>query len=288
MWLLPLVSGLHLVTRARVEPVEVLHLDATVRTVDFEKLATHPDFLASTQAEIEAFVKGKVCAAPAAAAPEAAPAANATANASFLLLRVRNATNGTNGTEAAANGTEAPAPECPVVVRLFGNPFHIHVEAPFSEATEAVFASPELPKEMSDFLLTLPPVLLFAPAPPIVETVSVEKKAIASVIPDCEAHLPGLLKSLSAAYTERMLPWALDGACGSFMTTLSFSPGQTATDEDRIFCETASKKLMKEHFVGDREYEDWCVEVCERRNGPTAVCARPSEAPASLVARLRR
>lgn len=291
MWLLPLVWAIRLQTRMSVEPVDVLQVDLTVSDVNYEQLATHPDLVNQTEQALTDFFKSKVCGGPAPeeglppAAEEAAAEENATAPALLTMgARVGNATDGNatdgNATDAAA-APAGPGCDVNVVVRLYGNPFHVHAEIPYSEDFEATFSDEGFPKEFSDFLLTVSPVLLYAPAPPIAELAHVEKKSVASVIPECEAHLPGLLKELSAAYTNRMLPWALDGACGSFMVSFSFSASHTPNDADRVFCEGQSKKLMREHFGDahssswnvDKNFADWCVTVCERKHGKTAVCA---------------
>merc|ERR1719214_433703 len=136
---------------------------------------------------------------------------------------------------------------------------------------------------LSDFLTKVPSVLLYASAPPINEYAAVSSANITSVIPGCETHLEHLIKEFRAAYTNRMVPWALDGACGAFATTLSFATTNKPSDEDKAFCETATKHLMRHHYKGvdfysseepeEKDYQDWCVNVCEYRHGPTAICA---------------
>jgi hypothetical protein len=256
--------------RKAAEPVQVLHLDATVEYVDYVSLAHHEDLKNFTEASLADFLVDVAC-------NTSAPASDAL----IELRAVKARRNETNATEPAA----APAEEkcTSAVVRLFGNPFHIHAELPYSPEAEAMLKDPDLPKKISDYLVKVPSVLLYASAPPICEFATVEAANVTSVIPGCEDHLEHLIKEFRAAYTNRMVPWALDGACGAFATTLSFATTNKPSDEDKAFCETATKHLMRHHYKGvdfyssdtpeEKDYQDWCVNVCEYRHGPTAICA---------------
>merc|ERR1719321_1284680 len=77
--------------------------------------------------------------------------------------------------------------------------------------------------KLSNYLIKVPSVLLYSNSPPICEFAYVAAANVTSVIPGCENHLEHLIKEFRAAYTNRMVPWALDGACGAFATTLSFA-----------------------------------------------------------------
>jgi len=249
-----------------------LHLDATVEFVDYVSLAHHEDLKNFTEASIADFLVDLAC-----------NTSSAGANSSDALIELR-------AVKARRNETNATAPaeeKCTsAVVRLFGNPFHIHAELPYSPEAEAALSDPSVPKKISDFLIKVPSVLLYSSAPPICEFAYIESANVTSVIPGCENHLEHLIKEFRAAYTNRMVPWALDAACGSFATTLSFAVTNKPSAEDEAFCETATKHLMRHHYKGvdfyssetpeEKDYQDWCVNVCEYRHGPTAICAVPS------------
>jgi hypothetical protein len=275
------------------EPVQVLHFDATVDYVDYVSLAHHEDLKNFTEASLADFLVDIAC--------NTSMSGDSAANASLIELRaVKVNRNATNATEPAA-----PAPEkcTSAVVRLFGNPFHIHAELPYSPEAEAALKAPAVPKMISDYLVKVPSVLLYSSSPPICEFAYVDSANVTSVIPGCENHLEHLIKEFRAAYTNRMVPWALDGACGAFATTLSFATTNKPSDEDKAFCQTATKHLMRHHYSGvdfyssdapaEKDYQEWCVNVCEYRHGPTAICAVASNgtnAPAntSLVVKASR
>lgn len=277
-----LAAGFRLRTRESVTPVEVVKVSAVVEHVDFSMLAQHQDLVEFATEQLTTYISQLGCGS--------ADAGDLAAqNASFLSVG-RNATNGTNATEAAGCGLST-------YIRLSGSAEGMHIAGELSaeagapallqaarKATalpdaQANLAAPEVAEELSNFLLTVPPVLLYSSSPPIVHFVTVTNETVTPVIPECEKHLPSLIASFRRAYTNRMVPFALDGACGSFMTTLSFATTTAPTDADRVFCETATKHLMNTHFAGDKEYADWCVTVCERRHGKTAVCSSPGAAP---------
>jgi hypothetical protein len=260
--------------RKAAEPVEVLHFDATVEYVDYVSLAHHEDLKNFTEATLADFLVDLACNSTAGAG---------NASESLIELRakavLRNATNATTPAAEPEKCTSA-------VVRLFGNPFHIHAELPYSPEAEAALKDPAVPKKISDYLIKVPSVLLYASSPPICEFAYVSAANVTSVIPGCENHLEHLIKEFRAAYTNRMVPWAMDAACGAFATTLSFATTNKPSDEDKAFCETATKHLMRHHYSGvdfyssespeEKDYEEWCVNVCEYRHGPTAICAVPS------------
>jgi len=261
--------------RKEAEPVQVLHFDATVEYVDYVSLARHEDLKNFTEASLADFLVDLAC--------------NTSAPASDALIELRAVRrNESNATEEPA---AAPAEEekcTSAVVRLFGNPFHIHAELPYSPEAEAALKDPAVPKKISDYLIKVPSVLLYSNSPPICEFAYVAAANVTSVIPGCENHLEHLIKEFRAAYTNRMVPWALDAACGAFATTLSFATTNKPSDEDKAFCETATKHLMRHHYKGvdfysseapeEKDYEEWCVNVCEYRHGPTAICAVASNA----------
>jgi hypothetical protein len=259
------------VKKADAVPVHVLQMDATVEYIDYVSLAKHDDLQEFTSVAVQEYLVDYVCSA-----------GDATALL-HMLSRAENATNGTNGTNDTAEVVAEEPPCTSAVVRLFGNPFHIHAEFPYSPQAEAALKDPSLPKRLSNYLLTVPSALLYANAPPICEHVSVTSLNVTSVIPECHVHLAHLMKEFRAAYTNRMVPWALDAACGSFSTTLSFATTNKPSGPDQAFCETATKHLMNHHYSGvdfysreepaEKDYEEWCVKVCEYRHGPTAVCA---------------
>jgi hypothetical protein len=274
--LLPLLAGAFRLRTHRVrkaEPVQVLHFDATVESVDYVSLARHEDLKNFTEASIADLLVDIAC---------NSSAAGANASALIELRAVKR--NATNATEAPA----APAEEkcTSAVVRLFGNPFHIHAELPYSAEAEAALKDPAVPKMISDFMIKVPSVLLYSSAPPICEFAYINSANVTSVIPGCENHLEHLIKEFRAAYTNRMVPWAMDAACGAFATTLSFATTNKPSDEDKAFCETATKHLMRHHYSGvdfyssdtpeEKDYQEWCVNVCEYRHGPTAICAVPT------------
>merc|ERR1719271_1640042 len=73
---------------------------------------------------------------------------------------------------------------------------------------------------------------------------------------------------------------------GSFAKALSFATQYSPTEADKVFCQTASHHLLHLHYedVGfqhtegrpeGKDYQDWCVEVCQYRHGETQICARP-------------
>jgi hypothetical protein len=255
--------------RKEAEPVQVLHFDATVDYVDYVSLAHHEDLKNFTEANLADFLVDLAC--------KSGDAANSSASLIELRAVKRNATNDTT--------KPAPAEEkcTSAVVRLFGNPFHIHAELPYSAEAEAALKDSAVPKLLSDYLVKVPSVLLYSSSPPICEFAQVSAANVTSVIPGCENHLEHLIKEFRAAYTNRMVPWALDAACGSFATTLSFAVTNKPSAEDEAFCETATKHLMRHHYKGvdfyssetpeEKDYQDWCVSVCEYRHGPTAICA---------------
>jgi hypothetical protein len=269
--------------RKAAEPVQVLHFDATVEYVDYVSLAHHEDLKNFTEASLADFLVDVACGAGA-----------AEGEALVELKAVKANRKAMNETAPAAGEKCSSA-----VVRLFGNPFHIHAELPYSPEAEAALKDPAVPKMLSDFLTKVPSVLLYASAPPINEYAAVSSANITSVIPGCESHLEHLIKEFRAAYTNRMVPWALDGACGAFATTLSFATTNKPSDADKAFCETATKHLMRHHYGGvdfksgahvngpgalpawekkdfspeEKDYQEWCVNVCEYRHGPTAICA---------------
>jgi len=264
--------------RKAAEPVQVLHLDATVEYVDYVSLAHHEDLKNFTEASLADFLVDLACNTSGASAESS--------DALIELRAVKVNRNETNATEPAAAPEE---PKCTsAVVRLFGNPFHIHAELPYSPEAEAALKDPAVPMKLSNYLIKLPSVLLYSNSPPICEFAYVEAANVTSVIPGCENHLEHLIKEFRAAYTNRMVPWALDGACGAFATTLSFATTNKPSDEDKAFCETATKHLMRHHYKGvdfysseapeEKDYEEWCVNVCEYRHGPTAICAVASNA----------
>jgi hypothetical protein len=288
---LPLLAlGFRLRTRTSVtpaEPVEMLTVEATVEYVDYASMSKHADLVELTKSSVANFIQATACNNTVAA------------DSAFLqigkALRRGNASNGTN--ESAPESAPGEAAEEPAdgsdcgkaVVRFFGNPFHISAEMPSDPDAKAALEDPGFPKLLSDFLLTVPGVLLYASAPPICEFATVATKNVTSVIPGCEEHLPKLLSEMRHAYTNRMVPWAINAACGAFATTLSFASSSTPNEADRVFCETASKHLMHTHYDGvtfqheegrptGKEYQDWCVEVCEYRHGPTQVCSRGANA----------
>jgi hypothetical protein len=259
------------------EPVEVLTVDATVEHVDYEAMAKHEDLVELTKSEIARFIRHLAC-------NMSAP----TPSLEFMQLGRRNATNGTNDTAPGEPAEPVPDDSCPTpAVRLFGNPFHVHAElAPASPDALALLGDGSFPKALSDYLLMVPGVLLYAKSAPICEFALIETKNITSVIPGCEAHLPKLLSEMRHAYTNRMVPWALNAACGAFATTLSFATQYSPTETDKVFCQTASHHLLHLHYeaVGfqhtegrpeGKDYQDWCVEVCQYRHGETQICARP-------------
>jgi hypothetical protein len=265
----------------KAEPVHVLHIDATVEYVDYVSLSKHEDLKNFTEATLADFLVDVAC--------------NTTAPGEALIqlrAEARNATNGTNATEPAAPAAPAAPEKCTsAVVRLFGNPFHIHAELPYSPEAEAALSDPAVAKMISDYLIKVPSVLLYSSAPPICEFAYVSSANVTSVIPGCENHLEHLIKEFRAAYTNRMVPWAMDAACGAFATTLSFATTNKPSDEDKAFCETATKHLMRHHYKGvdfyssdapeEKDYQEWCVNVCEYRHGPTAICAVASNGTAS-------
>jgi hypothetical protein len=260
--------------RKEAEPVQVLHFDATVEYVDYVSLAHHEDLKNFTEATLADFLVDVAC-----------NTSGASAESLIELRAVKARRNETNATEPAAPA--AAEEKCAsAVVRLFGNPFHIHAELPYSPEAEAALKDPSVPMKLSNFLIKVPSVLLYSSSPPISEFAYVESANVTSVIPGCENHLEHLIKEFRAAYTNRMVPWALDAACGAFATTLSFATTNKPSNEDQAFCETATKHLMRHHYKGvdfyssetpeEKDYQDWCVNVCEYRHGPTAICAVPA------------
>lgn len=325
-WLLALASARRNDTSG--DTVEVLHVTGVVQHVDFSHIAMQPEALAATKESIKNFFTEKVCKAGEAGEEKPALLQELKLGRNTLLRRakllvesalLRNDTNGTNGT----NGTNATAgPNCtggePVVILAYtssssgpaGNDvlglvqskapqsMSFLIELEYSEAAEKALSDEGFPKEMSDYLLTVPQVILYADEPPIVPKVTVEKKEIESMVPGCTTHIPPLLAAFRQSYTNRMTPWALDSACGAFMTGLSFSTDDMVSHDDKVFCETASKHLMRTHFSAsaahepwthtaneDSTYEQWCHDVCEHKHGPLRVCALPAAAaPASEAA----
>jgi len=255
--------------RKDAEPVQVLHFDATVDYVDYVSLAHHEDLKNFTEASLADYIVDLAC------------KSDAAANSSDALIELRAVKK--NETNATAAPEE---PKCTsAVVRLFGNPFHIHAELPYSAEAEAALKDPDVPFKLSNYLVKLPSVLLYSSSPPICEFAYVSAANVTSVIPGCENHLEHLIKEFRAAYTNRMVPWALDAACGSFATTLSFAATNKPKPDDEAFCETATKHLMRHHYKGvdfyssdapeEKDYQEWCVNVCEYRHGPTAICSVP-------------
>jgi hypothetical protein len=256
-----------------------LHLDATVEFVDYVSLAHHEDLKNFTEATIADFLVDLAC-----------NTSSAGANSSDALIELRAVKVSRNETNDSTAPATPPAEEgkcTSAVVRLFGNPFHIHAELPYSPEAEAALSDPAVPMKLSNFFIKVPSVILYSSSPPICEFAHVSAANVTSVIPGCENHLEHLIKEFRAAYTNRMVPWALDAACGAFATTLSFATTNKPSDEDKAFCEKATKHLMHHHYKGvdfysadapaEKDYQDWCVNVCEYRHGPTAICAVASE-----------
>jgi hypothetical protein len=261
--------------RKEAEPVQVLHFDATVEYVDYVSLARHEDLKNFTEASLADFLVDLAC----------NTSGGGESDALIELRAVKARRNETNATVQPTLPAAAPEEEkcTSAVVRLFGNPFHIHAELPYSPEAEAALKDPAVPMKLSNYLIKVPSVLLYSSSPPINEFAYVAAANVTSVIPGCENHLEHLIKEFRAAYTNRMVPWAMDAACGSFATTLSFATTNKPSDEDKAFCETATKHLMRHHYNGvdfyssdtpeEKDYQDWCVNVCEYRHGPTAICA---------------
>lgn len=289
---------------AATDPVPVLTVKGTVQHVDFGQIVTQPGALNATVNALTQFFTAMVCGggdvtdpaevnfpspAPAPAAPAPAPAAPVPegvpaapiADAALLSLKrwtLRNDTNGSNASNAsAANDTASCAGGSPIVLLWYGS-MNVMVELDYSAEAEKLFKDPSFPRTFSNFLLTVPQVILYADQPPIVSSVEVEASNVTSMVPDCAAHVPKILESFRHSYTNRMTPWALNAACGYFMTGLSFTTEEKPTDDDRVFCETASKHLTRTHFAGEQDYESWCHAVCEHRHGPTRVCKIPEAA----------
>jgi len=292
-FVLPLLAlGFRLRTHKSVAPVEVLKVDAQVDFVDYAVMAQHDDLVEFTKEQLKLFFDAAAC---------GKEYVHENVSALIQMKREDNATNATDEANATEEEPEEEAAEEETsecvgssVILLSGNPFHVHAEMLYSEEAKENFGK-DFPQKLSDFLLTIPAVLLYSSAPPICHFVDAVGENVTSVIGDCEGHLPPLIQSFHRAYTNRMVPFALDGACGSFSTSLSFSTQETPDKNDVVFCETATKRLMATHYEDvdffarsstheDKCYQDWCVEVCEYRHGPTQICARPpvpvEEAPA--------
>jgi len=289
-------------------PVETVECEFTIKNLDYDAVAEHDEARDGIRESVKTAVDGAVEAAIAGpgapgAAPGAPPPAGPAAAPAFIELHRVNQTVNVTKPFFAKNVPQSALSHSAQQTVYRGpaaSPAGAPASAPAPDNAETFVALSEGPKDNVDAQVwvvtdkanhdkvdgamkkvcnpaSLANALLGAEGihwkhAPIVTNCKVKMGMIEPFSLDCAPHVAKIISRFSVAYTRAQVPHALEEACHLFESKMSFSGNHRITKWDKRVCKKATEKLMNtwQGGKGDKQYDDWCHDICEWKLGKGA------------------